>query len=159
MDNATDLKRPFRATIETSLAALGRLREHLAAEQRALRTRDVEALEQAVRAKRQCLEMLEHSIKARDQILSQLGLPDGLGGTEQFLSSHFSPEELLSEWQQLTELSREVAELNLHNGKLAVASERITREALAILTGRPLSPDTYARKPRSSGGGISLGKC
>lgn len=158
--DAASLKGPFRATLEASLAELGRLRDILETEQQALLGQDATALEQAVQEKTRCLETLEHSVKAREQMLAQLGLPGGLGGAEQFLSAHFSPDELLAEWQQLVALSREVAELNIHNGKLAMASERSTREALSILTGRPLAPETYTRKSRSTGcTGITLGKC
>lgn len=158
--DATTLKGPFRATLEASVAELERLRDILEIEQRALLGQDATALEQAVQQKTSCLEALEHSVKAREQMLAQLGLPGGLGGAEQFLSAHFSPDELLEEWEQLVTLSRAVAELNIHNGKLAMAGERSTREALSILTGRPLAPETYSRKSRSTGStGVTLGKC
>lgn len=160
--DAASLKGPFRATLEASLAELERLRDILETEQRALLGQDATALEQAVQQKNSCLEALEHSVKAREQMLAQLGLPGGLGGAEQFLSAHFSPDEikLLEEWRQLVALSREVNELNIHNGKLARAGERSTRQALSILTGRSLAPETYSRKNHSTGHtGITLGKC
>ncbi|RMG35633.1 MAG: flagellar protein FlgN [Gammaproteobacteria bacterium] len=158
--DATTLKGPFRATLEASLAELERLSEILKAERKALLGPDVSALEQVVLEKNRCLETLEHSVKAREQMLAQLGLPGGLGGAEQFLSAHFSRDELLVQWKRLVELSREVAELNVHNGKLAMASERRAREALSILTGRPLIPETYsAKRGLTNSTGITLGRC
>lgn len=160
MHDANTLKAPFRATLEASLAELRVLRDILLEEQRALSGGDAASLEQAVRQKNDCLAQLEHSVRAREQMLQQVGLPGGLGGAERFVSQHFAPDELAETWHELLTLSREVAELNDHNGKLALAGERHARQALGILTGRPASPDTYS--PRLGGsvaGGHSLGKC
>ncbi len=154
------LKGPFRATIEASVSELRVLRDILHSEGAALTGGDVEALEQAVRQKTECLAQLEHSVRAREQMQQQLGLPPGLPGTEQYLRAHCSPDELGETWRDLLALSREVAELNIHNGKLALAGERHTREALGILTGRPTTPDTYSpRNGTPASTGVSLGKC
>ena len=155
------LKGPFQATIEASLAGLWQLREVLIAEQAALLGNQAESLEQVVRQKTELLHQLEHSVQAREQLLDQAGLPGGLVGAEQFARQHFAPDELIQSWKQLTELSREVNELNVHNGKLAIAGERTTRKALGILTGRQQTVDTYSRKGLSHTGSsaYSLGKC
>ena len=155
------LKAPFRATLEASLAGLRRLRRILEDEQQALLGDQPEALEQIVRLKSESLEQLEHSVEAREQILQRLGLPGGLAGAERFVQAHFSPAELLEDWKALLSLSREVGELNRRNGQLALAGERTTREALGILTGRGLGTPTYSRSGAQHGGlpGGSLGKC
>lgn len=159
--NASSLKGPFKATIGASLAGLQQLRDILLQEQEALLGNQAEALEQIVQHKADSLQQLEHSVQAREQLLQQLGLPGGLVGAEQFAQQHFTPDELLEEWKRLVTLSREVDELNSHNGKLALASERTTREALGILTGRPVTPNTYSRKGANgrTHSAYSLGKC
>lgn len=156
-----ELKGPFKATILATLAGLRELHGILLAEQKALLGNDAEALEQLVAQKNHALGEIGPSIQAREQMLQQAGLPGGLVGTEQFISTHFSPAEMLPDWEALVSLSREVEELNVHNGKLARAGERTTREALTILTGRPQSADTYSRKGAQHGelSGYSLGKC
>jgi flagellar biosynthesis/type III secretory pathway chaperone len=159
--DAESLKQPFRATLEASLAGLQQLRLTLEEEHRALLGSQPEALEQIVRHKAQVLEQLEHSVTAREQMQRQLGLPAGLAGAEQFVQAHFSPAELLQTWQALVTHSREVGELNIRNGKLAMAGERTTREALGILTGRGQSTTTYSRAGQADSGlsAYSLGKC
>ncbi len=159
--DAHALKGPFQATIEASLASLQQLREILLAEQQALLGDQPDTLERVVHQKADILQQLEHSVQAREQLLQQLGLPGGLVGAEQFAQQHFRPEELLETWKQLVGLSREVNEINNHNGKLTLARERTTREALGILTGRPQSTDTYSRKGGHNSGlsAYSLGKC
>ncbi len=159
--DADQLKTPFRATLEASLSDLRRLRQILQDEHQAMLGAQPEALEQIVRLKSEALEQLEHSVEAREQILSELGLPGGLIGTEQFVQSHFSPAELLEDWKTLLSLSREVGELNRRNGQLALASERTAREALGILTRRDPGNPTYSRSgaQRSSLPSGSLGKC
>jgi flagellar biosynthesis/type III secretory pathway chaperone len=159
--NAQSLKRPFRATIEASLAGLRQLHDILLEEQQALLSDQPEALEQIVRQKSESLEQLEHSIQAREQILEQAGLPGGMVGAQQFAHEHFAAEELHEDADALLSLSNEVRDLNIHNGKLTLARERTTREALGILTGRPQDNDTYSR---SGAGGrrlaaYSLGRC
>lgn len=159
--SAAELKGPFLATLQATLADLRRLREILLQEQTALHGKDPEILEQVVQSKNDCLQALQHSVQAREQMLAQLGLPGGLVGAEQFISAHFSPAEMLTDWEALVTVSREVGDLNVHNGKLARAGERTTREALSILTGRPQAAGTYSRKGGQGQqlSGYSLGKC
>ena len=155
------LKAPFLATIEASLAGLRQLHEVLLAEQEALLGEEPETLERVVHHKADTLQQLDHSIQAREQLLRQAGLPGGLIGAEQFARQHFRPEELLDTWTELVRLSREVNDLNTHNGQLTLARERTTREALGILTGRPQTTETYSRKGDHASGlaACSLGKC
>lgn len=132
-------------------------------EQEALSGSDPETLEQIVERKTALLQDLQSSVLAREQILQQCGLAKGLPGSEQFIRQHFTPGEILADWKALVTLSREVDELNTHNGKLALAGERSTRQAIGILTGRSTEPNTYKRRRgppgKQSGPGGSLGKC
>jgi len=154
------LKHPFRATIESSLKGLGELIEVLRKEQAALNGTEPEKLEQLVNRKLELLTDLEHSVMAREQILAQAGSGSGLEGSEQFIRQHFTPEEILEEWQQLLELSKTADELNTQNAQLAFAGEHTARQALSILTGRIQEPNTYTRRGAGRGNsGLSLGKC
>jgi flagellar biosynthesis/type III secretory pathway chaperone len=155
------LKSPFRATIDASLKGLSELAPVLREEQAALTGNDAEALENIVANKIALLKELEHSVMAREQILGQAQCGSGLEGSEQFIREHFSPQEILQDWQRLKELSKEVDELNTHNAKLAFAGEHTTRQALGILTGRSQEAETYSKRRDTKGPaeGISLGKC
>ncbi len=155
------LKGPFRATLDATNKGLSELLPLLRQEQAALTGKDPEALEQVVQAKVALLQEMEHSVLAREQILQQAGCGSGLDGSEQFVRQQFTPDEILSDWKRLLSLSKQVDELNTQNGKLALAGERATRQALGILTGRSQEQDPYARH-RPSGGpnnSNSLGKC
>lgn len=157
------LKGPFRATLDASLKGLGELVPILQEEQAALTGKDAEKLEGVVARKLELLKELEHSVLAREQILKQAGcVSGGLPGSEQFIRQHFSPDEIVADWKKLLMLSKQVDDLNTQNGKLALAGERTTRQALSLLTGRSQESDTYSgrRKPNgSSTSGYSLGKC
>jgi len=157
------LKQPFRATIESSLKGLSELVEVLRKEQEALTGTDPEILERYVARKLALLKELDHSVKAREQILAQAGSGSGLAGSEQFIREHFKPGEILDKWNQLQALSKAADQLNTDNAKLAFAGEHTTRQALNILTGRTQEPGTYTKRRYSSSGngtsGLSLGKC
>lgn len=160
MNAASPLKNPFRATLDATLSGLRALVDTLREEQAALTGNDPQRLEDCVKRKVAQLQQLEHSVVAREQIQKQAGLEGGLAGAEQFIRGHFTPDEILADWQALKQLSREADELNIQNGKLALAGERSTRQALSILTGRVAQKDTYGKRPdRSNGGGFSFGKC
>jgi len=157
---SSPLKGPFLATLEASISGLRVLAQTLQEEQAALTGNDPQRLEDCVQRKIQQLQQLEHSVLAREQILKQTDCGNGLAGTEQFLRRHFQPQEILAQWQELQSLSQQVDELNISNGKLAMAGERSTRHALSILTGRSEEPQTYGRKAgKGAAAGYSLGKC
>lgn len=154
------LKNPFRATIDASLKGLSELLPIMREEQAALTGTNAESLEQVVSRKVEKLKELEHSVMAREQILKQAGSGSGLEGSEHFIRQHFSPQEILQDWQKLLELSKSVDEMNTHNAKLAFAGEKTTRQALSILTGRDAEKATYSRRRQvDTSSGVSLGKC
>lgn len=161
MPDAAPFKAPFRATLDATLEGLRGLLETLNEEQQALCGDNPDQLEQCVQRKTEQLQQLQHSVQAREQILSQLKLPAGIPGAEQFIRSQFTPTEILKDWQALKRLAIKVEAINTHNGKLAFAGERSTRQALGILTGRPAGDDiTYGRRRRQARvGSVSLGKC
>lgn len=153
------LKSPFRATLEATAQGLGVLVQILRDEQAALSGSDAQTLETCVQRKLEQLQQLEHSVMAREQILQQADCNSGLQGSEQFIREHFTPDEILALWKKVQHLSSEVDELNAHNGKLAMAGERATRQALSILTGRQSANDTYGRQGQDGSlSRLSLGK-
>jgi len=157
----SQLNNAFKASVEASIAGLLSLSDVLQKEQQALSGNDAQTLEQVVKDKVRVLTELQHSVQAREQIQKQAQLPPGLTGGEDFVRKNFSPAEISHNWQKLVNLSKEVEALNSQNGKLALAGERTTREALGILTGRSQEQDTYERGAagNASLGGYSLGKC
>lgn len=156
-----ELKNAFRATVEASLEGLRTLADVLNEEAEALGSNNPAQLEQAVARKVEALQRLEPSIQAREQIQAQCQFGPGLDGGEQFVRHNFSPKEMLAPWKELVELAVNVDSLNTRNGKLAVANENQTRQALNILTGRTEQANTYNKGPATKRplGGYSLGKC
>ena len=63
--------------------------------------------------------------------------------------------QLSADWQALTTLAKQVADLNDRNGQLANQGQRATRTALGILTGRPEREDTYIALRRRQAGAAS----
>ena len=157
----SQLNNAFKASVEASIAGLHTLADVLKKEKMALTGDNAQTLEDVVSEKLQVLTELQHSVQARDQIQKQAQVPPGLAGGEAFVREHFSVTEMASNWKILVSLSKEVDELNSQNGKLALAGERTTRQALGILTGRDQKQDTYKRglAGKASLGGYSLGKC
>jgi flagellar biosynthesis/type III secretory pathway chaperone len=160
MSTDSPLKKPFRATVDATLNELRGLIATLQDEHAALTGSDPRQLEESVQRKNAQLQQLEHGILAREHIQKQAGCEAGLAGAEQFMRKHFTADEILADWQALKQLSQQAEQLNTQNGKLALAGERTTRQALGILTGRTEQNDTYGRHARPpSSGSLSLGKC
>lgn len=153
------LTKAFTATVQASLHGLRLLKPVLECEYQALAGRDSERLEQYSAEKLELLKQLQHGIQARNRLQEMAGLEKSLAGGAIWVERLADPS-LRAEWQEMETLAHEVAEFNDRNGQLAAQSQRVTREALAILTGRPDRQDTYAdiRRGGPSRGGYSLGK-
>ena len=158
MDKA-QLVKAFTATVQASLHGLRSIEPILQREQTALTGKDPEVLEQLVQQKLALLKQVRHSVEARDRLQKTAGLPAGPEGGEKLVAA-LKQADLTRDWEVLTELARKVATLNDRNGQLAAQSQRATRAALGVLTGRPDEQDTYSTLGRGkrAGGGYSLGK-
>ncbi len=141
----------FTATVQASLHSLQSLESVLLDEQTALVGKDPQRLEDIVRRKLALLQQLEPSVQARDRLQETADLPAGDAGSDRLVEM-LNRDTLSSAWQKLKSLAQRVVELNDHNGRLTRQSQRTTREALAILTGRPVAEDTYSTLRRKTGG-------
>jgi len=149
----------FTATVQASLHSLQALESALQDEQAAILGKDPQQLEDIVRHKLALLQQLEPSVRARDRLQATVDLPEGDDGGDRMVE-RLEQDRLRNDWDELKSLARRVAALNDHNGRLTLQSQRTTREALAILTGRPITDDTYSTLRRKAGGAkrVSLGQ-
>ena len=148
------LSKAFSATVQASLHGLQSLEPILRREQAALVSRDPEVLTDIVQEKLAVLKQLEPSMQARDRLQVSAGLPEGIEGGSRLVDM-LKQDALTRDWGQLTGLAKAISELNDHNGSLALQGQRMTREALGILTGRSPSDDTYTTLGRKNGGTAS----
>ena len=157
--DSEQLIKTFTATVQASLHGLQLIEPILQREQTLLTGKDPEALEQLVQQKLALLKQMQHSVEARDRLQKTAGLPTGPIGGDKLVET-LKQAELTRDWETMNELARTVAALNDRNGQLAAQSQRATRKAIGILTGRPEEQDTYStlRRGKRAAGGYSLGK-
>ena len=148
------LIKAFIATVQASLHGLRLIEPVLRREQKALTGKDPATLERVVAEKLELLKQLEHSVQARDRLQQAAGHAAGIDGGSTLVES-LGQRQLRIDWEALTTLAREVAELNDRNSQLASQGQRATRAALGILTGRPERQDTYIELRRRQAGAAS----
>jgi len=153
------LLKAFTATVHASLLGLRKLEPALQRERQALNSQDADHLADAVRDKLDKLKAVEPSIVARDRLQRASGLEVGIDGGARLVDA-LGDEDLRLQWNELTRLAGEVARLNDVNGSIVAQSERTTRSALEILTGRPRNDVTYSELRRRQSGSAKhfLGK-
>ena len=151
---SAQLIKAFIATVQASLHGLRSIEPVLHREQVALTGKDPAALERVVGEKLELLKQLEHSVQARDRLQQAAGHAAGVDGGSTLVESLAQPQ-LSADWQALTTLAKQVADLNDRNGQLANQGQRATRTALGILTGRPEREDTYIALRRRQAGAAS----
>ena len=148
------LIKAFIATVQASLHGLRSIEPVLCKEQAALTGKDPAILERVVAEKLELLKQLEHSVQARDRLQQAAGHAAGIDGSSTLVESLAQPQ-LSDDWQALTALAKNVADLNDRNSQLASQGQRATRTALGILTGRPEREDTYIALRRRPAGAAS----
>ena len=147
----------FKATVQASLHGLSSLEAALETERQALTGRDPAALEQAVKKKMALLQQLQHSLQARDRLQQADGHSVGNEGGDAFVDRLADPI-LAEDWHRLLDLAATVSRLNDRNGQLTAQSQRATRQAIGILTGRDATDHTYSdvKHRRRAANGYSL---
>lgn len=140
----------FTATVQASLHSLRALESALQDEQSALLGKDPQRLEDIVGHKLALLKQLEPSVRARERLQETVDLPPGDDGGDNIVEM-LNQETLTNDWDELKSQAQRVVALNDHNGRLTLQSQRNAREALAILTGRPVAQDTYSTLRRKAG--------
>lgn len=115
-----------------------------------------EALIKAAQAKEALANDLIELNAQRDDILAQMGLPDGYAGTEQAVGKF---PELGDIWERLLRLTRVARDKNEHNGILVRSSLQHTEKSLDALHNITLkvSPSqTYTAQGRSGQAGYGV---
>ena len=143
------LLKAFAATVQASLHGLHELEAVLRRERDALGSHDPAMLTAVVEEKLAKLKALEPSVTARDRMQQLAGFATGIDGGST-LVSRLGDSGLEKEWQQLTELAAQVANLNDINARIVAQTQRTTRSALELLTGRPQRDITYSDLRRRS---------
>jgi flagellar biosynthesis/type III secretory pathway chaperone len=153
------LLKAFTATVHASLLGLRELEPALQRERLALTSQNADDLSAAVSDKLEKLKAVEPSIVARDRLQQASGLKAGIDGGARLVDA-LGDESLQRDWRELTRLASEIARLNDVNGSIVAQSERTTRSALEILTGRPRNDVTYSELRRRQSGSAKhfLGK-
>jgi flagellar biosynthesis/type III secretory pathway chaperone len=143
------LAKAFNATVQASLHGLRELLPVLERERDALGGQDADQLAAVVNDKLARLKALEPSVTARDRLQKAAGHDAGMDGGSRLVEA-LGDAGLKAEWSELKQLAEQVARLNDVNGSIVAQSERATRSALEILTGRPRSDVTYSNLRRRS---------
>lgn len=115
-----------------------------------------EALVKAAQAKETLARDLIELNQQRDEILAQMGLPDGHAGTEQAVGQF---PELAELWARLLRLTRVAHDKNEHNGILLRSSLQYTErslDALHNITLKASHSQTYTAQGRSGQTGYGM---
>lgn len=115
-----------------------------------------EALIKAAQTKEALAHDLIELNAQRDEILAQMGLPDGHAGTEQAVSQF---PELAEIWERLLRLTKVAHDKNEHNGILVRSSLQHTEQSLDALHNITLKvsrSQTYTAQGRSGQPGYGM---
>lgn len=115
-----------------------------------------EALIKAAQAKEALAQELIDLNRQRDEILAQMGLPDGHAGTEQAVGQF---PELAELWARLLRLTKVARDKNEHNGFLVRSSLQHTEQSLDALHNITLQASrsqTYTAQGRGGQAGYGM---
>lgn len=125
----------FPQLIAAEIMAVQRFVALLKEEQEALRTSQLDTLEQLTQQKGKLLDELSRIAEARHQCFVQLGITENKAGVESWLSNQQNPK-LLQAWKVLQQLAREAKSLNELNGQCINLLSQSNRQLLESITGQ-----------------------
>lgn len=126
-------------------ALLAQLETLLDREHELLLANEIEALEQAGKARQDCVGKLLHIEDERRSLCRMMNLPSGLPGVEQLLRWCDPTHALQRRWLDCAERASRCRHLNDRNGALVSARLKKVSGLLGILTGRAGEPGIYRK--------------
>ncbi len=152
-----DCQRELADILSMEKLCLSRLKESLEDEQTALENRQIDALEQAVKAKQDALQEAAELQQRRSTLLRQYGFSNDESGVSQCIvkCSPSLSRELLPLWEQLHTLIEQCRDQNLVNGRILELNDRCVQQTLAILTNGTQPLELYSSQGVSSRQGRS----
>ncbi len=152
-----DCQRELADILSMEKLCLCRLKESLEDEQTALENRQIDALEQAVKAKQDALQEAAELQQRRSTLLRQYGFSNDESGVLQCIAkcSPSLSRELLPLWEQLHTLIEQCRDQNLVNGRILELNDRCVQQTLAILTNGTQPLELYSSHGISSRQGRS----
>lgn len=115
----------------------------LVEEYEALRKPSAEQITDISKKKLACLQEFERHTSARGRFLAEQGRPPTKAATEDLVRSCPQDSPIHDQWLELQSLAEQAQEQNEINGGIITLSQKHTRMALDILSGKDLTSDTY----------------
>lgn len=132
---------------------LSRLEQTLAREYAALSENDLDTIVRAAEEKIRLFGLIEELEQARHAALQQAGVdPDDTDAASWLQRNPALGETLVSDWQQVRELTRKCHHQNRINGIILEKTRRRTEQALSILKGQTPQPGTYTARGETERG-------
>lgn len=121
-----------------------RLLGTLVREGAALGAADIDALEQITPAKNACMVEQAELAAQRGRFLANLSYSDSNEGLQSFLTASGNPPELVAALDTLGECAQKCQQHNRENGRLILAKQQQTQNALNILRQNGSAGPTYS---------------
>lgn len=124
-------------------------------ETRALSTRELETLEQAVSAKHQAVQNLEQVSQQQADLLRSCGFAADASGMEGFLQVWDQERGIRPLWERLQDAMQRCRHHNQINGGLVQTQQRQVQQAMQILRGEDARTELYDPRGQTVASGAS----
>lgn len=144
---STNVVQQLNATLQSELSHSTRLAQLLQQEREALKSADLDQINQLLQQKQPLIMQLEQLGRQRDGLLKSVGFPAGKSGLEAFIANQGEQDSarLNRLLAQLRDTALQCREHNQINGGIVNVNRQYLVRALSILRGR--EPETAAYGP------------
>ena len=133
----------LHALLSRAVHEVALLEGALERETRALSTRELETLEQAVSAKHQAVQQLERLSREQGELLRSWGLAADLSGMETFLKNWDPETRIRPLWERLQDSAQRCRRHNEVNGGIVQTQQRGVQQAMRVLRGEDAGTELY----------------
>ncbi len=137
--------------IGDSVVLANALIEALGSERGALETQDMDALEDILGQKSQCVESLSRLERQRNDICANAGFVGGDDQMDRMIEWCDENHAVADAWRQLVQLAIECNRRNISNGSIIRARKQQIETAMAVVRGGSMNSDTYSRQGAEPG--------
>jgi len=128
------------------------LKETLETERQALEDQDIDALQQTVQVKGNCVAQLQTLESERKDVCTECGFDDPGVQMRQITAWCDLDSKIQNSWEQLMVIAAECNAHNITNGSIIRLRQQHIESGLSVLRGQSPGQDTYNRSGRGSGG-------